>query len=206
MATDARTGGAGGPGAAPSGGPCRWREVGKEIVAAAAALRPRPLLTSSWHAGALLDPSATSAFYSAPGVISDLSAAFRPAELRAGECAPPRLRPYSPGVEAGDSRPCIEMGLARVGRERAGDINRSFVSRFLLSCNTPRAFPPHPQPFLERAETTPALRGPMQVRGARGDSEREQPQATPHHRSASSHPLPACNSAQAWLSALFLEP
>lgn len=70
--------------------------------------------------------------------------AFRPAELRAGECAPPRLRPYSPGVEAGESRPCIEMGLARVGRERAGDINRSFASRFLLSCNTPRAFPPHP--------------------------------------------------------------
>ena len=105
--------------------------------------------------------------------------AFRHAELRAGECTPPRLRPYSLGVDAGESRPCIAMGPAG-GRERAGDTNRSFASRCLLSCETPRASPPHPQPFSERADTTPAFRGPTtQVRGARGDSEPEQSQPTP---------------------------
>lgn len=139
----ARTGRAGGPGAGRSGGPCRWREVEKEIVAAAAALRPRSRLTSSGPAGALLDPSPTSAFYPSPGVISDLSAAFPPAELRAGECAPPRVRPYSPGVEAGESRPCIEMGLAG-GRERAGDINRSFASCFSFPATLLGPFLPIP--------------------------------------------------------------
>lgn len=52
------------------------------------------------------------------GVISHLSVAFRPAELRRGN-APLRVRDgCSLGVEAGESRPCIEMGLAGDGSAR----------------------------------------------------------------------------------------
>lgn len=66
-------------------------------------------------------------------------------------------RPYSLGVGAGERRPCIEMGLVGGAGARGGHTSRSLASRFLLSSKTPGAFPPHPQPFLERAETPAAF-------------------------------------------------
>lgn len=110
--------------------------------------------------GVLPDPWATAAFLSlvlgaGPAlplwVISDLSAAFRPDPLSSGRGNVP-LR--AEGVEAGESRPCIEMGLTgswnarpglggggwrggvrEWGRRQGGvDTNRSFVSLFFLSC------------------------------------------------------------------------
>lgn len=79
-------------------------------------------LTSSWPAGALLDPRITTPFIldlraglTLPSrAISDLSATFPPAELRVGEFTPQ----YLPGLETGESRPCIEMGLAGSGSAR----------------------------------------------------------------------------------------
>lgn len=142
-ATGARTGGAGVPGAAPSAGPCRWR--GGQM------LRPLLLCYVRVHVSPPPGPRGLSwilgqprAFIPGLGagpdrpseVISDLSAAFRPAELRVGECTPPRLRPVL-ARGGGWGEQALYRNGSGGGREHAGDTNRSLASCFLLSCKNP---------------------------------------------------------------------
>ena len=141
--------------------PERWAEV-----AALQLLCPGSGLTSSGSTGAPLDPEVSTAFYPWPGCLP-----FCPPRLSLSSAAFPPSVPATrtcQGVEAAESRTCIEVSLAgaRAHMGCMGHTNGSLTPHFLLSCKNPGPlhdvfpFPPYLQPFLEREGRTPGYQGP----------------------------------------------